>query len=102
MDTSTATTHVEHIEFVRGCAVYDGCGNHLFVVPWPALRMIDLGNGARDVPGAFPSHRLGKPSRRWVYRNALGRRHFVVAPFDKANGEKEILPLTYCEILWLS
>jgi putative DNA primase/helicase len=50
-----------------------------------------------DAPGEFPQHRLGKPAWRWVYRDAIGQRLFVVARFDRPNGRKEILPLTYCE-----
>src|SRR6185437_10623059 len=50
-----------------------------------------------DAPRELPRHRLGKPARWWVYRGAAGGRLFVVARFDKPDGDKEVLPLTYCE-----
>jgi putative DNA primase/helicase len=59
---------------------------------WRAITPVPE-NGPRSVP----SHRLGKPSHHWAYRDAAGRLLFIVYRFDKANGEKELLPLTYCE-----
>jgi putative DNA primase/helicase len=50
-----------------------------------------------NVPGAFPPHRLGKPDSWWVYMETTRRRLFEVARFDKQNGDKEVLPLTFCE-----
>lgn len=49
-----------------------------------------------EVRGWFPPHRLGKPSARWVYRDAGGQRLFVVARLDHERG-KDVLPLTWCE-----
>ena len=50
-----------------------------------------------DAPRKIPKHPLGKPSARWAYRDAEGRLLFLVCRFDKADGGKEILPLSYCE-----
>ena len=50
-----------------------------------------------DAPKKIPPHRLGKPSDKWAYRNEAGELLFVVCRFDKVDGGKEILPLTFCQ-----
>jgi hypothetical protein len=50
-----------------------------------------------DAPEKIPFHRLGKPGATWVYRNDAGKLLFLVCRFDKADGGKEVLPLTYCQ-----
>ena len=50
-----------------------------------------------NAPRQIPQHRLGKPSGKWAYRNEAGELLFVVCRFDKPDGGKEILPLTFCE-----
>lgn len=48
-----------------------------------------------DAPKPTCYHkRLGRPSRTWTYRDANGWPLGVVARFDKADGDKEILPCT--------
>ncbi|MBF0371598.1 MAG: DUF927 domain-containing protein [Magnetococcales bacterium] len=45
-----------------------------------------------------PSHyRMGEPSQRWTYCDAEGRVLFYISRFDKPDGEKEMLPLTFCQ-----
>ena len=51
-----------------------------------------------DAPKKIPSHRLGRPSSKWAYRNEAGELLFVVCRFDRAGGGKEILPLTFCQV----
>ncbi len=50
-----------------------------------------------DAPRQIPAHRLGKPTGKWGYRSETGELLFGVCRFDRADGGKEILPLTYCE-----
>jgi hypothetical protein len=50
-----------------------------------------------DAPVRKPRHyKHGNPSDSWEYRDAQGELLFVVCRFDGADGEKEILPLTFC------
>jgi putative DNA primase/helicase len=60
--------------------------------PWRAVMPVPS-----EVLGTFPSHPLGKPASWWTYRNPAGQRLFVVARFNKADGDKAVLPVTYCE-----
>jgi len=46
-------------------------------------------------PEAIPPHRLGSPGAVWTYRDAAGRILMKVARFDRADGDKVILPLTF-------
>ncbi|HET6220842.1 MAG TPA: hypothetical protein VFE11_01700, partial [Dongiaceae bacterium] len=49
-----------------------------------------------SLPPHHPEHRHhGCASRVWTYRDPAGAVLFVVCRFDKTDGEKEILPLTY-------
>ena len=50
-----------------------------------------------DAPEPPRHYKMGEPSRRWTYRDAEGRVLFNVCRFDKADGEKEVLPLTFCQ-----
>ena len=50
-----------------------------------------------DAPRKIPFHRLGKPSAKWAYRNETSKLLFMVCRFDKEDGNKEVLPLTYCQ-----
>jgi putative DNA primase/helicase len=62
-------------------------------VPWCPILPVP-----GDAPPAPSRHRrLGKPSRRWIYRNAVGELLGYVLRFDQPDGGKEILPVTYCE-----
>jgi putative DNA primase/helicase len=45
-------------------------------------------------PGPQTHFTLGRPSAQWCYRNADGALLFHVLRFDKADGDKEFLPLT--------
>jgi P4 family phage/plasmid primase-like protien len=60
-------------------------------VPWtPVMPVPD------SAPRTIPSHRFGKPSRKWCYRDKAGNLFFLICRFDNPDG-KEILPLTFCE-----
>jgi hypothetical protein len=48
-----------------------------------------------QVPLIIPSHQLGQPSIKWVYRDAQGRIIFYVFRFILPDGDKEDRPLTY-------
>jgi hypothetical protein len=50
-----------------------------------------------DAPRSLPPHGLGRPSGKWVYRDAAGRRLFLACRFDTSEGKKDFFPLTYCE-----
>ena len=49
-----------------------------------------------DAPEPPRHYKMGEPSRRWTYRDTEGRALFHVCRFDKADGEKEVLPLSFC------
>ncbi|MBF0191724.1 MAG: DUF927 domain-containing protein [Magnetococcales bacterium] len=60
--------------------------------PWKPITPVPI-----DAP-ALPNHyRLGKPSRCWAYRDHAGQTLFHVCRFDKSDGGKEIIPLTFCQ-----
>jgi putative DNA primase/helicase len=44
-----------------------------------------------------PQHNLGDPSDLWKYLDEQGNLLFAVARFDRPDGKKEIIPLTYGE-----
>lgn len=51
-----------------------------------------------DAPRNLPKHpKYGKPSMIWTYRDAGGGIIGFICRFDTGPGEKEVLPLTYCE-----
>ncbi len=59
----------------------------------------DDGEMVSPVPDGAPEpltrHRAhGEASRRWTYRDTAGRVLFIVARFDQADGEKQVLPQT--------
>jgi uncharacterized protein (DUF927 family) len=49
------------------------------------------------MPSDFPEHRHGRPAATWEYRDSDGRLLGLTCRFDGADGDKDILPLTYCE-----
>ena len=49
-----------------------------------------------DAGKAEPHPVHGKPDQTWVYRDEQGRRLGLACRFDKPDGSKQILPLTYC------
>jgi putative DNA primase/helicase len=49
-----------------------------------------------DASRIMPAHQLGKPSRRWVYKDAAGKSLMVICRFDHDGGGKQFRPLTYC------
>ena len=50
-----------------------------------------------DAPRTIPRHRLGEPSAVWDYRDAAGRMLGRVCRWDHGDGDKTIMPLSYCE-----
>jgi len=44
----------------------------------------------------FRHHKHGRPSATWTYRDASGAVIGYVCRFDRADGEKEIIPRSYC------
>lgn len=51
-----------------------------------------------DAPRQIPAHPLhGKPSARWLYKDAQGRLLGLVCRFDHEDGSKDFAPLTYCQ-----
>ena len=50
-----------------------------------------------DVRRQWPSHKLGKPSASWPYRDAAGRLLGLAVRFDLPDDDKDVLPLTFCE-----
>ena len=50
-----------------------------------------------DAPRQIPSHKLGKPSASWPYRDAAGRLLGLAVRFDLPDDDKDVLPLTFCE-----
>ncbi len=51
----------------------------------------------QGAPKAEPHPRLGKPSTLWRFRDSEGRTLGFTCRFDKPDGGKEILPLTFWE-----
>ena len=47
-------------------------------------------------PPDFKHYKLGRPSKTWCYRDAGGAPLFYIARFDRPDGEKEVLPLSWC------
>jgi len=45
----------------------------------------------------IPAHRLGQPSACWRYLDNQDRLLYCTARFEKPEGGKEVLPLSYCE-----
>lgn len=61
-----------------------------------------VGEGWHSVPvpdnaKATPPHPLGQASSKWAYRDETGRLLFWIYRFDLPNGDKQILPLTFCQ-----
>jgi len=50
-----------------------------------------------SAPKQIPPHRFGRPSGKWEYRNETRELLFVMCRFDKADGGKEVMPLTFCQ-----
>jgi hypothetical protein len=50
-----------------------------------------------DAPRTIPRHRLGEPVAVWDYRDADGRLLGRVCRWDCSDGEKAILPLSWCD-----
>ncbi|WP_167525244.1 AAA family ATPase [Roseomonas genomospecies 6] len=48
-----------------------------------------------DAPRTIPSHRLGKPSAEWAYRDANGDLLGMKCRFDRDGGGKDVLPLVF-------
>lgn len=48
-----------------------------------------------DAPRTIPPHRLGKPSAKWLYRDASGNLLGMVCRFDRSDGGKDVLPLIF-------
>lgn len=67
-------------------------------VPKPAkktLRWEPLRVGVGEP--VFQHYEHGKPSRVWRYKNGDGSTQGFVCRFDKPDGSKEVVPMTYCE-----
>lgn len=56
--------------------------------------ILSIPDDAPPPPGHH--YKLGVPSDRWLYQYAAGHPMFYISRFDKAEGGKEFLPLTYC------
>ena len=61
---------------------------------WKALKRIPEG---KSPPKGFSHYKLGVPSRWWVYKDFDGNRVGYVARFDKPDGSKNLLPLSWCQ-----
>ena len=61
--------------------------------PNPEALIIPIPAQAGPPPAAHPRH--GKPSEIWEYRNAEGQVLSYVCRFDKKDGAKQILPMTW-------
>jgi hypothetical protein len=61
-------------------------------VAW--VQVVPVPDSAPEPPDKHPRH--GKPSCVWIYRDNHGRVIGHIARFDKEDGSKEIIPLSYC------
>ena len=50
-----------------------------------------------EAPREIPRHRLGEPSAVWDYRDTAGHLLSRVCRWDRGDGGKMIMPLSYCE-----
>lgn len=69
-----------------GDAAPGGGGEWLPILPVPV--------GAPEPPKGHPRH--GKPAASWTYRDAAGAVLGHVCRFNKPDGGKDVIPLTYC------
>lgn len=44
----------------------------------------------------FWHYKLGEPQKVWVYKNLLGDVCFYIARFEKEDGTKDVIPMSYC------
>lgn len=99
---------VAFVQALRGCGFQEALAHlagEVAALPAPPARKATSGKTAwqptlpvpENAP-PLPSHyRHGAPSRVWTYHDAQGRILGHVCRFDRPDGGKEVMPLTFCQ-----